>query len=78
MAHNNKVGQNREILKRLIDVVHFLESKSSRFEDTMNVIFGILQNKDFDMQFCLSSIGDFCSITEKEKAKFESIYVDTA
>lgn len=42
-----------------------------------DVLFGILQNKEYDMQFCLSSIGDFCSTTEREKAKFDSIYEDT-
>ena len=42
-----------------------------------DVLFGILQNKEYDMQFCLSSIDDFCSTTEREKAKFDSIYEDT-
>ncbi|KAE8278157.1 hypothetical protein D5F01_LYC23766 [Larimichthys crocea] len=42
-----------------------------------DVLFGILQNKQYDMQFCLSSIDDFCSTTEREKAKFDSIYEDT-
>lgn len=42
-----------------------------------DVLFGILQNKQYDMQFCLSSIADFCSTTEREKAKFDSIYEDT-
>ncbi|XP_030002747.1 zinc finger MYM-type protein 1 [Sphaeramia orbicularis] len=42
-----------------------------------NVLFRILQNNEYDMQFCLSSIDDFCSATEKEKASFDSIYEDT-
>lgn len=42
-----------------------------------DVLFGILQNKECDMQFCMSSIDDFCSTTEREKAKFDSIYEDT-
>ena len=42
-----------------------------------DVLFGILQNKECDMQFCLSIIDDFCSTTEREKAKFDSIYEDT-
>ena len=29
------------------------------------------------MQFCLSSIKDFSSTTEREKAKFDSVYEDT-
>ena len=41
-----------------------------------DVLFGILQSKEYDMQFCSSSIEDFCSITEKEKAKSDSIYED--
>ncbi|KAG8009303.1 hypothetical protein GBF38_017426 [Nibea albiflora] len=41
------------------------------------VLFGILQNKEHDMQFCWSSIDDFCSTTEREKAKFDSVYEDT-
>lgn len=31
-----------------------------------DVLFGILQNKAFDMQFYLSSIDDFCSTTERK------------
>ncbi|KAK0155367.1 hypothetical protein N1851_002271 [Merluccius polli] len=42
-----------------------------------DVLFGILQNKEYDMQFCLSSIEDFCSTTERERDKFDSIYEDT-
>ncbi|KAK0131403.1 hypothetical protein N1851_033896 [Merluccius polli] len=43
-----------------------------------DVLFGILQNKEYDMQFCLSSIEDFCSTTERERDRFDSIYEDTA
>ncbi|KAG8007306.1 hypothetical protein GBF38_012644, partial [Nibea albiflora] len=36
-----------------------------------DVLFGILQNKEYDMQFCLSSVDGFCSTTTE---KFDSIY----
>ncbi len=42
-----------------------------------DVLFGILQNREYDMQFRLSSTDDFCSTTEREKTKSDSIYEDT-
>ncbi|XP_056145441.1 kelch-like protein 41a isoform X1 [Lampris incognitus] len=41
-----------------------------------DALFGILQDNEFDMQFCLSSIHDFCSTTEREKGNFDAIYED--
>ena len=42
-----------------------------------DVLFGILQNREFDMQFCLSRGDDFCNTTEREKGTFDITYEDT-
>lgn len=41
------------------------------------VLFGILQNKSLDVQFCLSRIEDFRQNIESERAKFDSVFEET-
>ena len=42
-----------------------------------DVLSGILQNREFDTQLCLSMVDDSCNTTEMEKGTFNSIYEDT-
>ncbi|KAJ8415219.1 hypothetical protein AAFF_G00009170 [Aldrovandia affinis] len=55
----------------------FLLSTFSSIFAHSDVLFGILQNREFDMQFCLNSIEDFCSAIESKRRNFESIYDTT-
>ncbi|XP_078146200.1 zinc finger MYM-type protein 1-like [Centroberyx gerrardi] len=42
-----------------------------------DVVFGILQNKGFDIQFCLARVDELHRTIEKEKEKFERVYEET-
>ncbi|XP_051557215.1 zinc finger MYM-type protein 1 isoform X2 [Myxocyprinus asiaticus] len=39
-----------------------------------DVLFGILQNKTFDVQFCLARMDEFCDTIERERGQFGEIY----
>ncbi|KAK5885982.1 hypothetical protein CesoFtcFv8_017064 [Champsocephalus esox] len=42
-----------------------------------DVLFDILQNKSFDMQFCLTRVEDFCICIEGQRDRFDQIYDET-
>ncbi|KAJ8378341.1 hypothetical protein AAFF_G00243610 [Aldrovandia affinis] len=44
----------------------FLLSTFSSIFAHSDVLFGILQSREFDMQFCLNSVEDFCSTIKRE------------
>ena len=39
-----------------------------------DVLFGILQNKTLDVQFCMARVNEFCDRVEQTKAKFDEMY----
>ncbi|KAJ8378721.1 hypothetical protein AAFF_G00236990 [Aldrovandia affinis] len=45
----------------------FLLSTFSSIFAHSDVLFRILQNREFDVQFCLNSVKDFCSTIERER-----------
>ncbi len=59
------------------DFCFFLFAFISIF-DFADVLFGILQNKNLDVQFTLARIADFYQILEDERGKFDAIYERTA
>ncbi|KAJ4944141.1 hypothetical protein JOQ06_012686 [Pogonophryne albipinna] len=42
-----------------------------------DVLFDILQNKSFDMQFCLTRVEEFCICIEGQRDRFDQIYDET-
>ncbi|KAJ4925086.1 hypothetical protein JOQ06_017824 [Pogonophryne albipinna] len=42
-----------------------------------DVLFDILQNKSFDMQFCLTRVEEFCMCIEGQRDRFDQIYDET-
>lgn len=38
------------------------------------MLFDILQNKSFDMQFCLTRVEEFCICIEGQRDRFDQIY----
>nr|XP_032834249.1 zinc finger MYM-type protein 1-like [Petromyzon marinus] len=42
-----------------------------------DVLFGILQNKTLDVQFCLARMDEFCDTIERERGQFGEIYEST-
>ncbi|GAA6100996.1 lethal(3)malignant brain tumor-like protein 2 isoform X1 [Tachysurus ichikawai] len=45
--------------------------------DIADVLFGILQSKTLDVQFCLARITDFCQSVERKRAQFSDIFEKT-
>lgn len=41
------------------------------------VLFEILQNKSFDMQFCMAWVEEFCICSEEQRERFDQIYDET-
>ncbi|XP_019896449.1 uncharacterized protein LOC105029183 isoform X1 [Esox lucius] len=42
-----------------------------------DILFGILQNRPLDVQFCLARIDEFCETIESERGQFGEIYEST-
>ena len=42
-----------------------------------DVLFGVLQNKSLDIQFCLKRVDEFCGTVERERGRFDEIYDGT-
>lgn len=38
------------------------------------VLFDILQNKSFEMQFCMARVEEFCICIEGQRERFDQIY----
>ncbi|XP_055017683.1 zinc finger MYM-type protein 1-like [Boleophthalmus pectinirostris] len=42
-----------------------------------DVLFGILQTKSLDVQFCMARVNEFCDTVERARDKFSEIYEET-
>ena len=45
--------------------------------DHSDVLFGVLQNKALDVNFCLRRVDEFCDTIERERGRFDLIYDST-
>ncbi|XP_068426943.1 zinc finger MYM-type protein 1-like isoform X2 [Clinocottus analis] len=55
----------------------FLLSMFHGIFEYSNVLFGVLQKKKLDVQFCLKSVDEFCDTVEREKGRFGDIFDST-
>ncbi|XP_036373211.1 uncharacterized protein si:ch211-89o9.6 isoform X2 [Megalops cyprinoides] len=55
----------------------FLLSSFSEMFARADVLFDILQNKSFDVQFCVARVDEFCICIEGQRERFDQIYDET-
>ena len=55
----------------------FLLSTFQGLFEYSDVLFGILQKKSLDVQFCLARVDEFCDTIEKERGRFDETYEAT-
>ncbi|XP_034401525.1 zinc finger MYM-type protein 1-like [Cyclopterus lumpus] len=55
----------------------FLLSTFHGIFEYSDVLFGMLQNQQLDVQFCLKRVDDFCDTIEREKGRFADIFETT-
>ena len=55
----------------------FLLSTFHNILDHSDVLFGVLQNKALDVNFCLRRVDEFCDTIERERGRFDLIYDST-
>jgi hypothetical protein len=58
------------------EFVFLLSSFQGLFEYS-DVMFGMLQKKSLDVQFCLAKVDEFCDTIEKERGRFDETYEAT-
>ena len=56
---------------------NFLLSSFQAILSYSDVLFGVLQNKSLDIQFCLKRVDEFCGTIERERGRFDALYDGT-